>query len=70
MKQGRELEEYKEQARLFLETGVDHYLAKMDSNVGMTMLNNMLYFSERPDLECSLEWIRRRQSIPTDTWPD
>ena len=55
MKQGKELEEYKEQARLFLETGVDHYLAKMGSNVGMTMLNNMLYFSERPDLECSLE---------------
>lgn len=53
-KQGYELEQYKQQTQMFLEAGVDHYLAKMGSNIGMSMLNNMLYFSERPDLECRL----------------
>ena len=47
-----DLEEYKNQAKFFLNAGVDHYLSKVDHNMGITMLNNMLYFSERPDLEC------------------
>lgn len=46
-----EFQEYKKQAEYFIKAGVDHYLCKLDKNIGPKQIEDMKYFSERPDLE-------------------
>lgn len=37
---------------MFLNAGVDHYIARVDKNMGPKAIDNMRYFHERWDLEC------------------
>ena len=45
-------EEYIKMADFFLEIGIDHYIAKIDHNIGPAAINLLQYFADRPDLEC------------------
>jgi hypothetical protein len=48
-----ELDEYKAQAKYFLDAGVDHYLAKIDKNMGPKFIEYLSHFYKRSDLECT-----------------
>lgn len=50
-----ELEEYKAQAKHFLNAGVDHYLAKIDRTMGPKFIEYLGHFYKRGDLEC-ISW--------------
>jgi len=53
LRKNLDIEEYKRQADFFLQTGVDHYLVRLDKNFGPKALESMRYFHQRWDLECT-----------------
>lgn len=53
-----DLEGYIEQAKYFLEAGVDHYLVKVDKSMGPKFIEYLSHFHKRKDLECRVVEFR------------
>lgn len=54
LRRNYDLEEYKKIVEFFLKAGVDHYVMKIDKNIGPKTLEYIKYFQERHDLDCRM----------------